>query len=117
MATSDRPVVDQSYQVALNIAFKDKATQDAYQVHEDHVKFVEEIFKESARRSWFTTSKDEAKRSFLHKLTETRTQQLLPLGFFGTPHSPKSTDEKQTLPLEAKRPLQIHDGLSWVESD
>ena len=45
MATSDRPVVDQSYQVALNIAFKDKATQDAYQIHEDHVKFVEEIFK------------------------------------------------------------------------
>ena len=51
MATSDRPVVDQSYQVALNIAFKDKATQDAYQVHEDHVKFVEEIFKRDSRES------------------------------------------------------------------
>ena len=50
MATSDRPVVDQSYQVALNIAFKDKATQDAYQVHEDHVKFVEEIFKRVCKK-------------------------------------------------------------------
>ncbi len=45
MATSERPVVDQSYQVALNIVFKDKATQDAYQVHPEHVKFVEEVFK------------------------------------------------------------------------
>jgi hypothetical protein len=45
MATSERPVVDQSYQVALNIVFKDKATQDAYQIHPDHVKFVEEVFK------------------------------------------------------------------------
>ena len=44
------PVVDQSYQVALNIAFKDKATQDAYQVHEDHVKFVEEIFKRVCKK-------------------------------------------------------------------
>ncbi|MEK9861643.1 MAG: Dabb family protein [Limisphaerales bacterium] len=50
MATSDRPVVDQSYQVALNIVFKDKATQDAYQVHEDHVKFVEEIFKRVCKK-------------------------------------------------------------------
>ncbi len=50
MATSDRPVVDQSYQVALNIAFKDKATQDAYQVHKDHVKFVEEIFKRVCKK-------------------------------------------------------------------
>ena len=50
MATSDRPVVDQSYQVALNIAFKDKATQDAYQVHEDHVKFVEEIFQRVCKK-------------------------------------------------------------------
>ena len=50
MATSDRPVVDQSYQVALNIAFKDKATQDAYQVHEDHVKFVEEILKRVCKK-------------------------------------------------------------------
>ena len=50
MATSERPVVDQSYPVALNIAFKDKATQDAYQIHEDHVKFVEEIFKRVCKK-------------------------------------------------------------------
>ncbi|MDG1892562.1 MAG: Dabb family protein [Verrucomicrobiota bacterium] len=45
MASSERPVVDQSYQVALNLTFKDKATQDAYQIHPDHVAFVENIFK------------------------------------------------------------------------
>lgn len=50
MATSDRPVVDQSYQVALNITFKDKATQDAYQVHPQHVQFVEEIFKRVCKK-------------------------------------------------------------------
>jgi len=30
-APSDRPVVDQSYQVALNITFKNKIVQDEYQ--------------------------------------------------------------------------------------
>lgn len=44
MATSDRSVVDQSYQVALNILFPDKKTQDEYQVHPQHVEFVEKIF-------------------------------------------------------------------------
>jgi hypothetical protein len=43
-------VVDQSYQVALNIVFEDKATQDAYQVHPEHVKFVEEVFKRVCKR-------------------------------------------------------------------
>jgi hypothetical protein len=34
MATSHRAdVVDQSYQVALNLMFASKADQDAYQVH------------------------------------------------------------------------------------
>jgi hypothetical protein len=45
MATSHRPVVDQSYQVALNVIFADKATQDAYQVHPLHLEFVEKVFK------------------------------------------------------------------------
>jgi Stress responsive A/B Barrel Domain len=45
MVPSERPVVDQSYQVALNILFADKATQDAYQVHPLHVEFVEKVFK------------------------------------------------------------------------
>ena len=45
MVASHRSVVDQSYQVALNIVFKDKATQDAYQEHPLHVEFVEKAFK------------------------------------------------------------------------
>ncbi len=45
MVPSHRPVVDQSYQVALNLVFPDKATQDAYQVHPLHVEFVEKVFK------------------------------------------------------------------------
>jgi hypothetical protein len=45
MATSPRPVVDQSYQVALNLIFPDKQTQDDYQVHPLHLEFVEKVFK------------------------------------------------------------------------
>lgn len=45
MVPSHRPVVDQSYQVALNLVFPDKATQDAYQVHPLHLEFVEKVFK------------------------------------------------------------------------
>jgi hypothetical protein len=45
MVPSYRPVVDQSYQVALNLVFPDKKTQDDYQVHPSHVEFVEKVFK------------------------------------------------------------------------
>ena len=45
MASSHRPVVDQTYQVALNIIFTDKKAQDDYQVHPLHLRFVEEVFK------------------------------------------------------------------------
>jgi hypothetical protein len=45
MAKSHRPVVDQTYQVALNLVFPDKATQDAYQTHPLHIEFVEKVFK------------------------------------------------------------------------
>jgi hypothetical protein len=42
MAASHRAdVVDQSYQVALNLTFASKADQDAYQVHPLHLDFVE----------------------------------------------------------------------------
>ena len=41
MVTSERKdVVDQSYQVALNIVFDTKADQDAYQIHPLHLDFV-----------------------------------------------------------------------------
>ena len=45
MAPSQRPVVDQTYQVALNVVFPDKRSQDAYQVHPLHLEFVEKVFK------------------------------------------------------------------------
>ncbi len=45
MATSHRSVVDQTYQVALNLIFPSKQAQDDYQVHPQHVEFVEKVFK------------------------------------------------------------------------
>ena len=45
MVPSRRAVVDQSYQVALNLIFPDKQAQDDYQVHPQHVEFVEKVFK------------------------------------------------------------------------
>ncbi len=45
MVASHRPVVDQSYQVALNIVFTDKKAQDDYQGNPAHVEFVEKVFK------------------------------------------------------------------------
>ena len=49
-APSDRPVVDQTYQVALNITFKNKIVQDEYQLHPQHVEFVEKVFKQVCDR-------------------------------------------------------------------
>jgi hypothetical protein len=45
MVPSERPVVDQSYQVALNLVFPDKAAETAYQVHPLHLEFLEKVFK------------------------------------------------------------------------
>jgi len=50
MARSNRPVVDQSYQVALNIIFPDQKAQDDYQVHPLHIEFVEKAFKPNCAR-------------------------------------------------------------------
>jgi hypothetical protein len=41
MVPSHRPVVEQSYQVALNLIFPNKKAQDDYQVHPQHVEFVD----------------------------------------------------------------------------
>ena len=49
-AKSDRAVVDQSYQVALNIIFRDKKAQDDYQVHPLHIEFVEKVFKRVCKK-------------------------------------------------------------------
>ncbi len=51
MVPSHRAVVDQSYQVAFNLIFADKAAQDAYQVHPLHVEFVEKVFKGNCERA------------------------------------------------------------------
>jgi len=45
MVPSHRDVVDQSYQVALNLIFDTKQQQDDYQVHPLHIDFVEKVFK------------------------------------------------------------------------
>jgi len=50
MAHSHRPVVDQTYQVALNIVFPNKQAQDDYQVHPRHVEFVEKVFKRACKK-------------------------------------------------------------------
>ncbi len=45
MVPSPRAVVDQSYQVGLNLIFTDKAAEEAYQIHPRHLEFVEKVFK------------------------------------------------------------------------
>jgi hypothetical protein len=41
MVPSHRGVVDQSYQVGLNIQFETKQAQDEYQAHPLHLEFIE----------------------------------------------------------------------------
>src|SRR6266446_4706368 len=50
MAPSHRQVVDQSYQVALNLVFDTKQAQDDYQAHPQHLEFVEKVFKPNCAR-------------------------------------------------------------------
>ena len=45
MMGSARPVVDQTYQVAMSTAFTSKKAEDDYQIHPEHLKFVAEIVK------------------------------------------------------------------------
>ena len=51
MVKSPREVVEQSYQVALNITFDTKEAQDHYQVHPLHLEFVEKVFKPNCARA------------------------------------------------------------------
>jgi hypothetical protein len=51
MVKSHRDVVDQSYQVALNLQFANKQLQDQYQDHPLHLEFVEKVFKRNCRRA------------------------------------------------------------------
>ncbi len=45
MVGSARPVVDQTYQVALNTVFTSKQAHDDYQVHPQHLEFVAQYVK------------------------------------------------------------------------
>ena len=45
MVPSHRDVVEQTYQIALNLQFDDKQLHDEYQVHPLHLEFVEKVFK------------------------------------------------------------------------
>ena len=50
MAPSHRPVVDQTYQVALNTTFTSKQAQDDYQVHPLHAEFLEKVFRPRVKK-------------------------------------------------------------------
>jgi hypothetical protein len=50
MVPSHRDVVDQSYQVALNLQFDSKQAESDYQVHPMHIEFVEKAFKPNCQR-------------------------------------------------------------------
>ena len=50
MVPSHRPVVEQSYQVALNLVFPTKQAQDEYQVHPQHIEFVNGVFKKTCKK-------------------------------------------------------------------
>jgi hypothetical protein len=45
MSPSPRSVVDQSYQVALNLIFHNQQAEQEYQIHPQHLEFVEKVFK------------------------------------------------------------------------
>jgi hypothetical protein len=45
MQPSERAVVDSSYAVGLNLVFPDREAEAAYQVHPQHIEFVEKVFK------------------------------------------------------------------------
>src|SRR5450631_2830952 len=50
MSSSPRAVVDQSYQVALNLVFPSKQAEQAYQIHPQHIEFVEKVFKRVGKK-------------------------------------------------------------------
>jgi hypothetical protein len=50
MTPSHRPVVERSYQVALNLIFPNKKAQDDYQVHPRHIEFVEKFVRRLVKK-------------------------------------------------------------------
>jgi hypothetical protein len=45
MASSPRPVVEQTYSVGLNIVFPNKQAEEKYQAHPQHLEFVNNFVK------------------------------------------------------------------------
>ena len=45
MVPGDRPVVEKSYQVALNVVFPSREAREAYRAHPLHERFEEEVLK------------------------------------------------------------------------
>ena len=50
MSPSPRAVVDQTYQVALNLIFPSRTLEEAYQAHPQHLEFVEKVFKPTCKK-------------------------------------------------------------------
>ena len=50
MSPSHRPVVEQSYQVALNVIFPDKQAEQDYQSHPLHQEFIAQCVKPLVKR-------------------------------------------------------------------
>ena len=50
MSPSPRPVVEQTYQVGLNLIFSTKSAEQAYQDHPQHIEFVEKVFKRVGKK-------------------------------------------------------------------
>jgi hypothetical protein len=50
MVGSPRPVVEQSYQVALNLIFPNQETERQYQTHPQHVEYVEKYVKRLVKK-------------------------------------------------------------------
>lgn len=50
MVPSERPVVEQSYQAALNLILPDKAAEQAYQTHPQHLEFVGKYVKRLVKK-------------------------------------------------------------------
>ncbi|MHB8520172.1 MAG: Dabb family protein [Limisphaerales bacterium] len=50
MVPSPRPVVEQSYQVALNTVFSSRDAREAYRAHPRHKQFEEEVLRKTYRK-------------------------------------------------------------------
>ena len=50
MSPSPRPVVEQTYAVALNLVFTNKQAEQEYQNHPRHIEFVEKVFKRTCQK-------------------------------------------------------------------